>query len=214
MNTITNTNREKSPIGDNQTVAISNLINGKNNAFDGSKVYYSHHFGITAGQVVKVCKYDKYEVAKKRKQPYKKPDSIKQLERELLEQKRQKHPNIPHIESLKDNLRDDNANALTKCIAKYLKLHGHFAARVNTTGNYNAKLGKWVGSGSRKGMADISAVMYGRHVSIEIKIGSDKPRPEQLQGKQEIEKSGGIYLFVKSFDDFLKQIEAFNKIVE
>jgi hypothetical protein len=143
---------------------------------------------------------------------YKKPESIKQLENDLLKIKIQRHPTVPHMERLRDNLRDDSANALTKCICKYLQLHGHFAARVNTQGNYNARLGKYVYSGSRKGMADISAVINGRHVSIEVKVGKDRPRLEQLKVKDEIEAAGGHYIFVHSFDNFLEQLEQITNI--
>jgi hypothetical protein len=37
--------------------------------------------------------------------------------------------------------------------------------------------------------------------------GRDKPRPEQLRAKREIEHAGGIYIFVHSFDEFLEQIK-------
>jgi len=86
-------------------------------------------------------------------------------------------------------------------------LNGHFAGRVNTTGVYNQKLGKYIHSGSRKGMADVTVVVNGRHVSIEVKAGKDRLRPEQLKVKQEVEMAGGVYFVVKSFDDFLEQIK-------
>jgi hypothetical protein len=58
-------------------------------------------------------------------------------------------------------------------------------------------------------MADITAVVNGRHVSIEVKAGGDKPRPEQMKVKRQIEHAGGMYIFVHSFDDFLGQIQRF-----
>jgi Holliday junction resolvase len=56
-------------------------------------------------------------------------------------------------------------------------------------------------------MADITAVVNGKHVSIEVKTGRDKPRPEQMKVKQQIEHAGGIYIFVRTFEDFLEQIQ-------
>jgi hypothetical protein len=56
-------------------------------------------------------------------------------------------------------------------------------------------------------MADITAVVNGRHVSIEVKTGRDKPRPEQMNVKRQIEDAGGIYIFVRTFEDFLEQIQ-------
>ena len=107
---------------------------------------------------------------------------------------------------VKTNFRDDKANELTKLIVAWLKVNGHFAGRVNTQGNYNAKLGRFIKSGSKKGMADVTAVINGRHVSIEIKIGKDKPREAQLEVQQQIQQAGGVYIFVSSFDDFINQI--------
>jgi len=144
----------------------------------------------------------------KKKQPksrYIKPESVKVLERMHFDAKKALHPEVPYL--VKSTFRDDTSNGLTKCITSWLKIHGHFAGRVNTTGTYNAKLGKYVHSGSRKGMADITAVVNGKHVSIEIKTGRDKMRAEQWKVKQEIEQAGGAYIVTNSFDDFLTQIK-------
>ena len=139
---------------------------------------------------------------------YIKPASVKELEKLHFECKKQKHPDVPYI--LQTKFRDDTANGLTKCITSWLELNGYFSARINTTGTYNSKLGKWIYSGSKKGMADITAILKGKHISVEIKSGKDKPRPEQLKVKQEVEAAGGVYIFVRNFDDFLTQI---NKIL-
>lgn len=144
---------------------------------------------------------------KKPKTRYKKPLSVKMLEAELLRHKIANKPTIPpHYLTIKP-LRDDTANGLTECICKWLTLHGYFAARVNTTGIYNVKLGRYVKGGSTRGMADITAVVNGRHVSIEVKVGKDKPRTEQLDVQKKVERAGGVYIFVYSFDDFLEKIK-------
>ncbi len=88
-------------------------------------------------------------------------------------------------------------------------MNGCFGARINTQGNYNAKIGKFVRSGSTKGLADINAVVKGKSISIEVKIGKDKIRESQLKVKREIEAAGGVYLIVRSFDDFLEQFEQY-----
>ena len=142
---------------------------------------------------------------KSKKAAYKKPDSVKELERIHFEVKQAKHPGTPYL--VRTKFRDDSANGLTKCITAWLSLHGHFAGRVNTQGTYSQKLGKYIKSGSRKGMADVTAVVNGRHVSIEVKIGRDKIRPDQLKVKQEIEEAGGAYIIASSFDIFLTQIK-------
>ena len=142
---------------------------------------------------------------KKAKPGYKKPESIKELERLHFEAKKTLHPDTPYLVQTK--FRDDTANELTRCILGWLKLNGHFGARVNTMGTYNAKLGKYIRSGSKKGMADITAVINGKHVSIEVKTGRDKIRLEQMKVKSEVEAAGGVYIVASTFDDFLEQIK-------
>ena len=146
--------------------------------------------------------------ARKQKQPYKKSDSIRELERLHYERKRLKYPDNPYL--INRQFSDKSANDLTRAIVAWLELHGHFAGRVNVTGTYNHKLQKYIYSGSCKGMSDVTSVINGRHVSVEIKYGKDRMRPDQLKVKQEIEKAGGIYLVVKSFDDFLEQMKRNN----
>ena len=146
---------------------------------------------------------------KQRKLPYRKPESIKGLERSYFERKQAKRPYLPY--HVKTTFRDDNANGLTKCIVAWLELNGHFAARVNVTGIYDSNLKRYRHSGSRRGMADVTAVVGGKHVSIEVKTGKDRMRPEQLKVKQEIEQASGLFIVVSSFDDFLKQMESIIK---
>jgi hypothetical protein len=100
------------------------------------------------------------------------------------------------------------ANGLTKYITNFLFWKGHRATRVNVQGRIVK--GKWIPSSTRKGTADISATIKGRSVMIEIKVGSDRPRPEQLQEQERERKSGGIYEFIRTADEFL---ELYDKVV-
>lgn len=152
------------------------------------------------------------KIEKKQRTPkirYNKPESVRQLEQECFAAKQKKHPTVPYL--VRPTHRDDTANGLTKCITAWLELHGHFAGRVNTTGTYSAKLGKYIHSGSRRGMADITAIINGQHVSIEVKIGRDTMRPEQLRVKEQVEQAGGVYVIARSFDSFLEQINHITK---
>ena len=144
---------------------------------------------------------------KKPKARYLKPESVKELESLHFERKRAKYPNNPY--PVRTLFRDDSANGLTRCITAWLELHGHFAGRVNTTGTYSQKLGKYIHSGSKRGMADVTAIVNERHVSIEVKYGKDRIRPDQLKVKNEVEASGGKFLIVSSLDDFLQQINKY-----
>jgi hypothetical protein len=62
--------------------------------------------------------------------------------------------------------------------------------------------GKFIPSATRKGTADISATVKGKSVMIEIKVGADRPRPEQLAEQQRERQAGGIYEFVSTPEQF------------
>ena len=144
---------------------------------------------------------------KKVKPGYKKPESIRELERLHFEAKQLRHPDTPYL--VRTKFRDDSANELTRAVVAHIQLHGGFAARINSTGINDAKLGRYRRSGARKGVSDIQAVIGGRSISIEVKIGRDRMRPDQIKVKAEVEQSGGVYIIASSFDDFLEKI---NKI--
>jgi hypothetical protein len=107
----------------------------------------------------------------------------------------------------------DSANGLTTFICNYLAWLNHRATRINVSGRLvdgvekqpsGAKIGvkKWIPSSTRKGTADISATIKGRSVMLEIKVGSDRPRPEQLTEQARERRAGGIYEFIKTPEEF------------
>jgi hypothetical protein len=65
-------------------------------------------------------------------------------------------------------------------------------------------------SSTRKGSADISCTIFGKAVQIEIKVGRDKPRPDQLTEQIRERKAGGIYEFIGTPEQFF---ELYDKIV-
>ena len=154
------------------------------------------------------------------KAPYRKPESVKELENLILARKRNEHPDLPFY--AKKEFRDNDANSLTACIIKYLQLHGNQAERINTTGRpidnsrtFTDCIGRqrrigsvtWVPSGSTPGSADISATIGGRSVKIEVKIGRDRQSEAQKEYQRKVEQSGGVYMIATSFDSFLEQIK-------
>lgn len=131
-----------------------------------------------------------------------------------------KYPNMPIDYIPLYKYTDKTANGLTRCIIDYLEFNGCQAERISTTGRMvdNTKtftnvLGitkqigskKWIKGSGTKGSADISATINGKSVKIEVKIGKDRQSEHQIKYQQSIEKSGGIYLIAKSFEDFIKQ---------
>lgn len=155
---------------------------------------------------------------------YIKPESVKELERLANEREFARYPNFPY--PVKTSYRDDTANGLTKCVIIWLKLHGCQAERINTTGRmiderYNVEdvtgrtcqIGsvRWVYSTTTNGSADISAIIKGRSVKIEIKVGRDVQSDAQRRYQQEVEAAGGVYLLVHNFTEFVDWWNSYTK---
>jgi hypothetical protein len=102
------------------------------------------------------------------------------------------------------------ANGLTSFVQNYLDWTGSYANRVNTTGRRITVNGreKWIKGTTKKGTADIAAVIRGRHVSFEIKVGKDTPSDKQLLRQQQIRAAGGEYFFTHTAEEFFEQLES------
>jgi hypothetical protein len=88
----------------------------------------------------------------------------------------------------------NKANGLTTFIINFLTWSGHRATRISSAGRYAGD--RWIPGPTRKGSADISATIRGRSVMLEVKVGRDKPRPEQLAEQERERKAGGVFEFV------------------
>jgi len=55
-----------------------------------------------------------------------------------------------------------------------------------------------------KGSADISATVHGRSLKLEIKIGKDRQSDAQKAYEQSITSAGGVYLIVRTMDQFVQ----------
>jgi hypothetical protein len=110
---------------------------------------------------------------------------------------------------------DKTANDLTACIIDFLKYNGHYANRINTTGMLRKIKGqmKWTKSSTRKGTADIDAIINGKSVKIEIKIGRDKMSDAQKAEQKQVESAGGVYIIVKSMQAFYDCYKSFIKLL-
>lgn len=136
---------------------------------------------------------------------YNKPQSIKQLEIDYLVYKQNLFPNQPYL--AKKSFRDDTANGLTICIQTWCKLNKAHFQRQNSLGQYDAKLKKYRHSGGTKGISDILIIWKGISLNIEIKVGKDRQSNVQKKIQQSIQESGGAYLIVESFDNFLSHLK-------
>ena len=120
-------------------------------------------------------------------------------ELKLMELRRQ-YPNVPDYALPRTKYGDKTANELTRVITDYIRLNSGYCTRINTTGQFRA--GKWIKGTTTKGTADLHAIIAGRHVSIEIKIGRDKLSPAQIKQAGIIERAGGLYYVARNFSDF------------
>jgi hypothetical protein len=97
------------------------------------------------------------------------------------------------------------ANGLTKFICQYIIWMGGNATRVNVMGR---KIGdRWIKSSTRKGTADVTATIRGRSCKFEVKVGRDKPRPEQLEEQARERASGGVYEFIGTPEGFYEMYD-------
>lgn len=105
---------------------------------------------------------------------------------------------------------DKTANGLTNAIIDYINMNQAApgsANRISTTGTMRkVKSGekRWTNGTTRKGTADIHAVIAGRHCSIEVKVGRDKQSESQMKEQERIEKAGGLYFIARDMPEFIK----------
>jgi hypothetical protein len=114
------------------------------------------------------------------------------------------------------------SNGLTNAIVKYLGWVGAYGNRINTTGRV-IKAGrdiKSVGGGTivaktvmikgttKKGTPDISVVLNGYAIFIEIKM-KDKQSPDQMKQEQAIQRAGGYYFIVRDMETFFSIYDKF-----
>lgn len=114
---------------------------------------------------------------------------------------------------------DQTTNGLTRCILDFLNYSGHWATRVNTQGQarikkiprysifsrkveYSDKV-RYTKSTTAKGTPDISSIIAGCGVQIEVKAGKDKIRDEQTVQGQRITEAGGLYFIAHDMPLFL-----------
>lgn len=143
---------------------------------------------------------------------------LQQLRELALQEDRRRHPNFPESARYVKPYKDKTANELTRSVVDFLRFNGWQAERINCTGRpidntkvvtdvtgFSRRIGsiKWVPTSGQRGTSDISAVVHGKSIKIEIKILKDRQSQYQKDYQQQIERAGGIYWVIKSFDEFL-----------
>lgn len=129
--------------------------------------------------------------------------------------KRDLYQNIPKHAVAKTKFSDKTSNQFTQAILTWLRLHGCYCTRINTMGRQlkattiidvigraHVTPGKWIPGTTKRGTADIHAIINGRHVSIEVKVGRDRMSDDQHKTKKAIEQCGGVYYIAQDFESF------------
>jgi hypothetical protein len=144
-------------------------------------------------------------------------DKLKEL---LIAEQKAKYPNSPYLyANTFDKSKPEKKEKLR--IQKFCELMGHSVSIIENRGQRkdNTKvvediLGhkkligsvEFIGSGMKKGIADLVGGINGRSISIEVKRvykkGKDRQSNAQKEYQQMVEKDGGIYIIVSGFDDF------------
>ena len=154
-------------------------------------------------------------------------ENKKRFEQLYLNYTLEKYPSFKNMEHCipKVNLKENGANALTRLVIDFLTYNGSQAERISSQGQYRdgkkqvtdcigrtrtIGSGLWTPGTSTKGTADISATIKGRSVKIEIKWGADRQSEAQKEYQLSIEKALGIYIIVKTFDDFVLWFDSFS----
>jgi len=147
-------------------------------------------------------------------------ENKKRFESLYLKNKLENYPSFIGRENCipKADLKENGANALTKLVIQWIEFNNGQAERISNTGLYRdgkkqvidcigrkrtIGSGIWTPGTGTNGTADISSTIKGRSVKIEIKWQKDKQSDAQISYAESITKAGGIYIIVKTFDDFI-----------
>jgi hypothetical protein len=97
-------------------------------------------------------------------------------------------------------------------ICDWMTLHRIFWRRSNTGAAVHTYKGKtrMIRFG-QKGMADLFAVIRGRHIAIEVKRPGESPTADQEQFGKELEAAGGVYIVADCIEQLIHDIEEVQK---
>jgi len=155
--------------------------------------------------------------------------AIKKLVELAMDNLKTNHPSVPKYAIPKPKYTDKTSNGLTKCVIDWINLNGFQAERINSMGRQldNRKtvtdvIGRqrtvgsvtWIKGTGQTGTSDISATIKGQSIKIEVKCKATGDRyqsKEQKAYQKKIEQAGGIYIVVRTFDEFYNWFNDFIK---
>jgi len=100
------------------------------------------------------------------------------------------------------------ANGLTRFVINIIEWSGYYANRISSAGRVINAGGvkKYIPGQTKRGTADIHAIIKGEHYSIEIKVGKDSMSEYQHEEEKRIKAAGGNYMVVSDADMFITAI--------
>ena len=102
------------------------------------------------------------------------------------------------------------ADEITASILGYLAAHGFSAWAQTNRGEYDPQTGRWrPHPNARRGVPDILGFRRAdaRFLGVEVKAGSDRLRPAQIQFLDELKASGGLAFVAYDFAGFVASFE-------
>lgn len=115
--------------------------------------------------------------------------------------------------------KESTSNGLTQLIIRWLTWSGHYANRISTQGQAQvhkiprwnvgseqmqySKTVKWIKGSTKRGTPDISAIIFGRSVWIEVKVGKDRLSEEQKEQGAAIQEAGGAWFVARDMQSFV-----------
>lgn len=149
--------------------------------------------------------------------------TLKDLVNQKLAEDRQKYPSMPEYGLPKALYTDKTANGLAKAIKAFCDLHGVMCSRTGSEGRYRPgknvvdvvgrtrlMKGTWL-PGNNVGQGDLQIVLKGKIYSIEIKIGKDRQSEVQKDFQEKLERAGGTYVIVKTWEEFYTEFKKWTK---
>jgi hypothetical protein len=100
------------------------------------------------------------------------------------------------------------ADLIRDCLT-YLNLRKIEAWRVNVSGAYNERAGRWVKKKyCLRGVADINGILPGgRFLAVECKTRNDRTRPEQEAFLEMVRRAGAVGIVARGIEDIEKGLK-------
>lgn len=140
--------------------------------------------------------------------------TLKDLTQAKVKHDKKDHPNVPDYAIPKKTFTDKTAGGLQIAIKAFCDLYGIFCQRTGSEGRYRPgetvvdvigrtrqMKGTWL-PGNNQGQGDMMIVYKGVYISVEVKIGKDRQSDVQKKFENDLNRSGGNYIIVRSWEDF------------